>query len=451
MAEMEEWHVPEDLFGRFLRSAVSQEESHRVVRHLLAGCSRCTELVHRISTELGIWGTGKPSWEDAYDEVFQRAFAFATEEERRVALERLRGWGQWAALEPLNPQMRFATVEADANYHTFGLYDRLLEASRLSMRREPAEAVDIARLAILVAERLDPKRHSKERIADLRAVAWAELGNVRRLASDFEASRRAFNEAWRIIEEEGTNDPLDQAHIMSLEASYLNDLGDFETAETILEEALELYRKAENSHLQGRMLLKMGNTIGHIDAERGVRHIKKALALIDAKAEPRLELCAQHDCAWHLNNSGQPEEALAILDKARPLYKQFPDTYTQLRLHWLEAKISHNLGELAEAESTLQQLWDEFRARNLNHELVLVSIDLAETFAKKGELARAAELAEESYPILKSWGLHKDALSAWLVFQKALAHGHAEHIFHSVREYYYRHWIRPGRFEPNQT
>lgn len=141
-------------------------------------------------------------------------------------------------------------------------------------------------------------------------------------------------------------------------------------------------------------------------------------------------------------------EALAILEKARPLYKQFPDVHTQLRLHWLEAKISHNLGKLAEAESTLQQLWEEFRTRNLNHELLLVSIDLAETFARKGEPARAAELVQECYPLLVAWGLQKDALAAWLVFQDALARGQVGGIFRRVREYYYRHWTRPGAFEP---
>jgi ATP/maltotriose-dependent transcriptional regulator MalT len=190
----------------------------------------------------------------------------------------------------------------------------------------------------------------------------------------------------------------------------------------------------------------MGNAIGHVDARHGVRHIRKALTLLDPRREPRLQLCALHDCAWHLSNSGQPDEALAILNKARPLYKQFPDAYTQLRLHWLEAKIALNLGELAEAESTFQQLWEELRARDLNHELVLVSIDLAETLVQKGEPARAAELIQGCYPLLLAWGLHKDALAAWLVFQQVLAQGQAG-IFQRVREYYHRHWSRPGAFE----
>lgn len=444
----EEWHISEELCGRFLWGEVSKAESRGVVRHLVSGCLQCTELAHRLSVEAGFWSAKQPNWEQAYEEVFRKAFAFATEEERRIALERLQGWGQWAMLEAHHPQTRFTLVESDASYHTLGLYDRLLEASRFYGRREPAEAVDIVWLAILVAERLDPGRYSRERIGDLRASAWAELGNAKRLASDLEGARRAFNEAWRVLEEEGTNGLLEQAQIATLEASFIEELGEFETAEAALEEVLEWYRQLGDTHLQGRTLLKMGDFIGKVDPERGMTHIRKALALIEIAREPRLELCAQHDLAWFLNDSGQPEEALSVLDQARPLYKQFPDSYTQFRLHWLEAKISHNLGDVERAESILAQLWEEFRARDLNHELVLISIDLAETLVRKGEPSRAAELVGQCYPILEAWGLHRYALATWLFFQRAVSQEQAGGaFFRKIREYYLRHWVRPASFE----
>src|SRR5689334_11618511 len=118
-----DWHVPKDLFGRFFRAETSRDESRRVVRHLMGGCPQCVEFAYRIATELGLWMQGRPVWEAAYDEIFERAFAFATAEEQRIAVERLRGWGQWAALEPMSPQVRVAAVEADSGYHTSGFYD----------------------------------------------------------------------------------------------------------------------------------------------------------------------------------------------------------------------------------------------------------------------------------------------------------------------------------------
>ncbi|HEX4959963.1 MAG TPA: tetratricopeptide repeat protein [Thermoanaerobaculia bacterium] len=435
---MNEWHVERELLGRFLRAEATREEARRVVQHLLSGCPQCLESARQASSQGAV--AQEPN---AHDEVFQRALRFGAEQEQRLAVEKLRGWGQWAALAPLQPQVRFAVVENDVRFQNWGLYVRLLEASRLYMRTEPAEAVDVVRLAIVVAEHLDAAVVGAKRIADLRAAAWAALGNVKRLASDFEGSRRAFNEAWR-ISEEGTGEPVEAAHILSLEAAYIRDMGEFETAEAALEEALELYERVGDPHQQGRTLLKMGNAIGYGNPERALSHIQRGLALIDPAREPRLDLCAQHDLAWFLNDSGRPEEALAVLERARPLYNQFPDEWTQLRLHWLEGRIARNLGDLAEAEDIYKQLWEEFQARDLHHELVLLSIDLAELLVLKGEPERAAGLVEQCYPILKTWGLHNDALAAWLVFRDALASRQVGSVFSRMRDYFRRHWVKPA-------
>lgn len=451
---MTEWHIPEELLERFLRLEASRQESKQIVRHLLSGCPECLGLAHRAASETGLFTPlrvgQRTGWEQAYAEIFTRALAFATEEEQKLALEKLRGWAQWAQLEPLAPQIRFVNVESDSCFHTFGLYERILEAARWYSRIEPAEAVDIVRLAILIAERLRPTNIGEQRVADLKAAAWAALGNAQRIAEEFEGARRAFNEAWRILES-GTGDPEVEAKLISFEASYMKDIGEFETAEASLEEALQIYQKIHDGHGQGRILFQMGDVIGYVNPERGVTQIQKALLFIDPAKEPRLEMCAKHDLALFLTESGHPEEALALLERSRPLYKQFQDDLTQLRLHWVEGKIAFRLGEYAEAESIFAQLWEEFRARSLHQEVVLVTIDLARVLAAKGEPARAAQLAAECYSIMKNWGLHKDALAAWLVFQDALSQGRGiVEIFERVGEYYRRHWFLPARFEPGE-
>ncbi len=446
-----EWHVPEELLARFLRTEASREEAQRVVRHLLTDCPSCLALSFELTSKLGLFAAlpegAKAGWEQAYEQVFTRALAFASEEERRLALEKLRGWARWAELEPLNPQLRFATIESDPRFHTFGVYQRLLDASRWHRSTEPAEAVDIVRAALMVAERLDPAVFGEERLADLKASAWAELGNAKRIAEDFEGARRAFNEAWKILES-GTGDPCEEARLISLEASYMKDIGEFELAESSLAEALQLYRQVRESHEQGRILVQMGEIIGHLDPKRGVEHLQRALALIDRSREPRLDLCAQHALAQFLSDSGHLEEGLAVLEQARPLYKQFRDDLTQLRLHWVEGKIAYRLGEYDEAESIFSQIWEEFRVRNLNQEVVLVTIDLAQVLTAKDETERAAQLAAECYSIMKNWGLHKDALAAWVVFQEALSKENVRNVFFGrFGEYFRRHWYIPARFE----
>jgi tetratricopeptide (TPR) repeat protein len=448
---MAESHVPEVSIGRFVRGELSREEAQQVIRHLLTGCPQCSEMMHRATREAGLFGSagrdGAIGWQQTYETVFRQALAFASELEQQLAEEKLQGWAQWAALEPLPPSARLARVQADPRFHTFGLYTRLLEASRWALRSEPAEAVDIVRLAVSVAEWLDPSRIAERHKADLRASAWATLGNTQRIAEDFEGARRALNEAWRILEEEGTNDPLDRAFIVSLEASYLMDIGEFETAESALEESLETYQRIDDPHGQGRVLLQMGQVIGNVHPERGIAHIQRALGLIELSREPQLELGAQHALAGFLSDLGRPEAALAVLDRARPLYERLGDELTQLRLHWLEGKIAHRLGKLDEAEHIFGQLWEELRVRDLNQEVVLVSIEIAQVLTQKGETARAAEMAAQCFSIMKSWRLHNDALAAWIVFQDALAQGAAEgKVFDKIEAYYRRHWVRPARF-----
>lgn len=447
---MAEEHIPEGLLKRFLQVAVSKEESREVVRHLMTGCPECAQRAHDVSSELGLWfGRGEvaASWQERYEEIFERALVFASQEEQRIALEKLRGWGQWATIEPLSPEQRYLVVKGDRSFHTFGFYDRLLEASRWYMRREPREAADIVRLAIFVAEQLDRQALGSERVGDLRAAAWAILGNVERLASNFKGARSAFNEAWRVLEEEGSNGPAEQAHLIGLEAGYIRDMGEFETAEIALEEALILYRQLGDSHQEGRTYLKMADAIGDVAPERALAHLRSAVPLIEPGLEPRLDLCLQHDLALYLNESGRPQEALSVLEQARPLYKQFPDDWTQLRLHWLEGKIARNLGELDEAEGTFKLLWEELQARDLHHELVLVSIDLAETLVTKGESSRAEKLVEDCYPLLKAWGLNRYAMAAWLVLEEAIREKRSGEVFKALRQYYLRHWTRPAVFE----
>jgi hypothetical protein len=84
---------------------------------------------------------------------------------------------------------------------------------------------------------------------------------------------------------------------------------------------------------------------------------------IGSGASLRTGITAAYRLSMPGNESGQAEEALAALDRARPLYRKFSDDFTKLRLHRLEGKIAANLGDLAGAESILGQLWEEFLVR----------------------------------------------------------------------------------------
>jgi tetratricopeptide (TPR) repeat protein len=444
----EEWHISAELFRRFLDLRVSKAERKAIVRHLITQCPECLGLVGRVSSETGFWlgpAAAEAFADQDYERAFDAAFQFADRNERRVALERLRGLGHWSALEPLLPSERLPFILEHRTWQHWGLFRALLDAYHRYVLRDPREAVNVVRLALDLVELLDPAAVGGEASAnDQRARAWSLLGNARRLASDLAGARQALNEAWR-FNEAGLGHLLDKAQIYSLDASYTRTIGEFETAESILERALTIYIGLNDFHLQGRTLLEMGNTVGFVNPERGITHIQHGLQLINPVREPRLMLCAQHGMVHFLADAGRPREALAILERIRPLYRQFTDDWTQLQLCWLQGRVARALDQTGEAIHILRHVWEEFQARDRHVDFLMVSIDLAEAHTAAGEIATAGRLLAEVTPLMESWNLHRNALAAWLMFRQALERRQAAGaLFAQIRLYYRRHWHVPS-------
>jgi len=78
------------------------------------------------------------------------------------------------------------------------------------------------------------------------------------------------------------------------------------------------------------------------------------------------------------------------------------------------------MGRWDEAASIYRQLLDEMRARDLRHEIVLLTLDLAEALAEGRQFEAAAELAREVFTLMSTWKMHRWALAAWLLFQNAV-------------------------------
>lgn len=443
-------HVSREVMQRFFRSELSRRDTHEVVRHLMRKCEACLEVAVEIGAEEGfVYQEGDfqsalfPEDPERYDGVFQRLLGSMDEVRLDLARERLRGIGLWHVLEKYDQKRRLAMIRQDPRMHTWGLYDRLLEQCRILGFRTPSSAVQVAELALTVVEILDPARYGTARIADFRAGAMAALGNARRLSSDFEGARNALRLAREELRQ-GTGDPLEEAHVFSLQASWHKDLGEFEEAVEILDRTLVIYRELNDTHLEGRALIQQSDIFGYFQPDKAIELAQKGLARIDPLREPRLEWCGRHNLAYFLNDAGRSEEALAMLEVSRPLYEQFQDPWTRMHLHWLEGRIARSLGDLAEAEEILKRLWYDLQEPSHAHELTLVSLDLAEVYVTRGKHEEAAELVEEFLPLLRDWGMHAEGLALWLLMQRAVQERRAEAVlFRQMAEYLHRAWFRP--------
>jgi len=444
---MADWHIPWEMMRRFHRAELSREELKAVTRHLLTECPSCRELSQAAAAERSPAAGGGAEGVEPYARAFGRLLGGVDEKRWQVARDRLRGAGQWAMLQPHPSAVRLRMVREDPGLHTWGLFERLLEVSRGLVWEDHRAALEAAELALAVGGKLDPGSFGSERVADFRVAGLGAVANCRRLVADYAGAQEAFRGAWEAIKE-GTGDPLERARLLALESALRRDLGELDKAARQLDHAMRLYEQVGDTQQMGRVLIRMGDILGERDPAKGIELSRQALALLDGARAPRIELCARHNLIWFLAESGEAREALTLLEEARPLYREFPEPWIQLRLLWLEGLIARTLGALGEAESIFERLWQEFRARGSQHSLTLLSIDLAAIYVERDKLGAGLELLAEVYGLLAGWGMHSEGLGIWMLMQKALVKRTAKAtVFREATRYFRQAWHAPLHFK----
>jgi tetratricopeptide (TPR) repeat protein len=425
-------HPQQSLLTRFGRGRLHRRQNREVVRHLLAECPDCRHLTSRLLPTLptGLGSEqGAPDAEShgrttvprlRYAAAFAQAGAevdrrsIALQAERTVAAELL----PELLAQPCERQQALISEEA-SRFNTWGFCELLLDAASDWGFQDPARALALSRLGVAIVERLDAGTYGKARVDDLGARAWACLGNAQRIRSDFRAAEKSFARAERLLKV-GTGDPIEKAQILLIKASLYGNQQRFREAFRILDRVAAIGRRCEDSHLHGRGLITRGFLLGLAgDPEAAIRNLTEGLQRVDTASDPRLVVAAQHNLTLYLVESGRYLEALQLLDSARPLYHQIGDQMNLLRLRWLEGKIASALGHFKEAEDFLRSVHKELIDRELGYDAALLSLDLATLYAREGRTSEMRRLAEEMLQIFKSRDIHREAVAALCVFQKA--------------------------------
>jgi tetratricopeptide (TPR) repeat protein len=323
------------------------------------------------------------------------------------------------AVQPFYRQWLLVTDHP--RFRTWSFCGLLLDACREWGFQDPPRALQAARLGVQIADRLDRERYGEARVNDLRARAWATLGNAERILTDFRAAEKSFAQAERLLKS-GTGDPVELALFLLFEASLLGHQQRFAKAFRQLDRVVRLGRLAGDLHLCGKALITRGFLAGMAhEHELSLRLLREGLPLVDPEAEPRLLLAAYHNLILGLTESGNLTEAGELLEHSGPLYERLGDRMNLIRRTWLEGKIALGRGELPHAESLLLGARTQLTERELGYDAALLSLDLAQVYARQGRGAEMRKLAEEMLPIFQSRAIRREAVSALIVFQKAAA------------------------------
>jgi tetratricopeptide (TPR) repeat protein len=402
----------------FLRGALSIGEIKLVVAHLLGGCSPCRQAMESSAQSLFFPGRFEPEGNGAeYDFPIFRAINQA----RRQPVERERS-------ESILPQSPAAKVEEPvgvAPHIASGLRspegcEALLSASRELRHQDPEGMVFLAALAVGVAERLDSRDSSPAAVADLRARAWAELGNSRRVANDMMGAEAALERSLACAEM-GSGDPLLLARLLDLTASLYSDQRRFEKAFQLLDVVHQIYCQHGERHLAGRALVSKGNSyVLNNNPEEALRLIAAGLDLVDRRRDPALVLAAVHGIVDITVRLERFEEAQHLLRSSRRLYYEYADELNFLKLRWVEGKINAGLANLSRAEAAFQEVRDGFRAHEMPYHLAVVSLDLAGVWLIQGRTGELRELVEETLRTFQAFGIQREAMTALLMLREAV-------------------------------
>lgn len=431
-------HLDSRLLDKLLRGAISPAEARDLARHLMECCPDCARVGELGGAPSGgqpgrdtppvaaavscgspreeTFAADEPAGEIVFDQVRERLrgtvdLVFRQREEAPALLAEL-------DRHPFERQQ--ILIRNNPRFQTLSLAELLLERAWSVGLEEPAAGEALAELAVEVVDHVDSRVFGDEVPNDLRGRSWAFRGNFRRIASDFRAAEEAFRRAEAFLAD-GSGDLLEQARVLVLRASLFLGQSRFDEARELLRDALRIYLAMEEEHLAGRTLIKLGAAANDAGRhEEAIRLLDEGLERIDAEQEPRLLVVAHQNLVAALMHLGRFEEAAAQFPTLRRLTVDHTTRTDLLRLRWTEGHILLGLGHESRAESAFLEVRKGFLDQDIAFDAAAVCLDLATLYLHQGRTAEIRGLVSEMLPVFRSRDVHRDAIAAFLLLQRAV-------------------------------
>jgi len=396
-------------------------EDARLADHLQR-CAQCGERLLALQ-RAGIQGETAPpiqpipSWRRSRRRAGRETPAsceeLACRERRRrarrfaVLRERAEAPALVAALAGHPPARQRVILANRASFQTWGVLELLVERAGAA---EPAEVEALARVAIDLADQLDPAAYGEEMIADLRARTWALTGHALQVTGDLDRAEAAFAAAHLQLRR-GTGDALERAFVLGLKAGLRAARGCFAEADRLLARAARLFSSLGDPQRAGRSLVRLAEVRERSgQLEGAIEALYRALDLIDPAEEPDLLLEAWQRLLCHLVARGRIMEARGILARSRSLFGRSP----QARHcgSWIQGSIARGLHQDDEAESAWLAARRGFLATGAELEAARVALELAGLYSEQGRGAELRGLAEAMLPVFAARRLECEARAA---------------------------------------
>ena len=413
-----EHSIPPEVLARFAAGEATPEERRLVGRHLLAGCGICAQSLSLVAfpPRSGEGRFAMPS-ASAYDEAFAAVDRdVAAELERRhIPAQRL-----LAELDALPVERQELKVRNAASYASLELSAAYVERSHEVRYRDADEMLRLARLAVAAAEAAAGVAIGPPSLLhDALASAWGQAGNAHRVRSEVPQAAEAFAKA-EAFRRKGSGDAILHASLASKMASFRLLQREFASAADLYEEAACLCRKlrdrrGETSALIGLALVS--NAAGQPQA--AIVPLQHCLRVLTGRPH-NLDLlwAATQNLVNTFVELGQPEDAYNLLALSELQFKECADELVHVRVDWVKGKVERELGLFDAAQFRLELVRDNYARRDLTVQAAVVSLDLAEVYARQGLIPELIRTVGETIPLFQSLGVGRELIAALLKLQE---------------------------------
>ncbi|HEX3528915.1 MAG TPA: helix-turn-helix domain-containing protein [Thermoanaerobaculia bacterium] len=314
----------------------------------------------------------------------------------------------------VSPAQRRLSIENAEECQRWAVAECLAHESEKTAAHSAADALELARLAMLAAELSPGEDAWRFRIL---GYVWIFFANAIRVGGKLQESDEAFAKARQLWEAGAAADPglLARWRLPDREASLRRHQERYSEALALHAEALKLAPK----EAAGRILLNKAGTLVEMgDAERALATLLEAEPLIDEKCDPRHLFGLQFNRIVCLCRLERYKEGEDLLPKVRERAVALGSVLDLERSLWLQGRLAAGLGRVEEAISSLEQVRRTFDHK-IPYDFAEVSLELAAIYRGQGRIKEVKALAGQLVWIFTEQGVHGEAKKALRLFCEA--------------------------------
>lgn len=325
-------------------------------------------------------------------------------------------------LDPLTPKERMTKIaQSRGHFRGVAVGEALLERAWSCLPSEGAASGAWALCAIRVINLSDTVDHRVAAHAfSVLARAWALAANSARIACNLGTAEKLIEQAIRTVDMQGLMDLATRAEVMELAARVQRARRQTDSAIENLGWSAAVWEVLGRRAEQLRVLATLAMTLQVAgEPEEALGACRRGLPIATEVGNRRLEWHLKHNEFEILCDLSRIEEAKAAAQEVRQLAAPFSDSFTRIRVEWLEGRLARLEGRQGAAVLHLKRVLDQFLELKSPYDSALVSIDLATLHLEAGRFQEAAELATAMAATFDALGVQREAWAACRLFADA--------------------------------